>query len=168
MCGLLPPPVTGNVPRCPGWDREACCGVWRWRWRWRSPLSFSRLPPTTIHASILSFSFFILILLSSILRHPLASLLALSCSLWGSFVHLTSLTIWIRTNERSYLRSVPEEIRVSFIIPYQLLSPLPAKNSQGNYDKEPTLSLLLSFALLFHISLWNSSVLDIILNLKAA
>lgn len=60
MCGLLPPPVTGNVPWCPGWDGEACCGVWRWRWR--SPLSLllslSRLTPTIVHVSILSFSLF--------------------------------------------------------------------------------------------------------------
>lgn len=41
MCGLLPPPVTGNVPWCPGWDGEGCFGVWRCRWRWRSPLALS-------------------------------------------------------------------------------------------------------------------------------
>ena len=52
-------------------------------------LSLVRLPPTIIHASILSLSFFILILLSSILRYPLASLFCL----FSSFVFLSFFTL---------------------------------------------------------------------------
>lgn len=134
MCGLLPPPVTGNVPWCPGWDGEGCFGVWRCRWRWRSPLALSSSlslaslplsfkPLNLVSPFFLSFFFVeILILLSSILSHPHTSLLCLLSSLQAFFPffssHLTSLIIWLAANKSSYLRSVPEEIRVSFIIPY--------------------------------------------------
>lgn len=92
------------------------------------PLSLSRLPPTIIQASKLSFSFLSFFLWNS---HPSvlyfkspSRLSLLSPFFFAGFLslffpsHLTSLIIWLPANKSSYLRSVPEEIRVSFIIPY--------------------------------------------------
>lgn len=107
--------------------------MWRWRWRWRSPLSYLHTQSFMPLYLVAPLFFFILILLSSILRPPHASLFALTSSLWASFIHLTSLTV--PANESSYLRSVQEEITVSFIILYSLLSMLPVPISKGNWAK---------------------------------
>lgn len=79
--------------------------------------------------------FFILTLPSSILRQPHASRSAPTSSLWASVIHLIYLTI--PANESSYLGSVRAEIRVSFIILYKPLSPLPGTNSIGNRTVNP-------------------------------
>lgn len=131
MCGSLPPPVTGNVPCYPGGDEEACGGGGGDG----GHLSPSPLHPTIIHGSILSLSFFILTLPSSILRQPHASRSAPTSSLWASVIHLPYLTI--PANESSYLGSVRAEITVSFIILYKPLSPLPGTNSKGNRTVNP-------------------------------
>lgn len=131
VCGSLPPPVTGNVPCYPGGDEEACGGGGGDG----GHLSPSPLHPTIIHGSILSLSFFILTLPSSILRQPHASCSAPTSSLWASVIHLPYLTI--PANESSYLGSVRAEIRVSFISLYKPLSPLPGTNSKGNRTVNP-------------------------------
>lgn len=129
-------------------------------------LSLSCLPPTIIHASILSLSFYILILMSSIFKAP--SCLSLSSpSLWGSFIHFTLLTIWIPANESPYLRSAQDQIRVSFLIPYSLLSPVTAKDSQGNCDKAATLFHHYHLWCSFCKGCWNDPKLHITLNLNA-
>ena len=123
-----------------------CAMMPRLRWRgllWHVEVevemevtSFSHLPPTICHASILSSSCFYYH--PPVLYFKGQSSFSLCFSVCLFFIHITSL-IWIATNESSYLGVHPEEIRVSFIIPYYLLSSLPAKNSQGNYDKEQRL-----------------------------
>lgn len=137
-----------------------CAMVPRLRWKgllWRVEVevemevtSLSCLPPTIIHASILSFSFFILILLSSILRYPLASLIPLGAYLWTSFIHLTSLTVLIYQPMRALIFGVywkRYEYHSSFYIQFchHLLQRIPKEIMTRNH--------------FYHYHVWNFFIL---------